>query len=97
MYLLPDKTKGGKKKTKTRKNTLNPDFDEILTVNMWDVCAGPCSSTSIAKSVCFAVAIARTWKGESNKKQQININPELKKKEIHTRTGYTQSKNFNIT
>lgn len=34
VYLLPDKTKGGKKKTKTRKNTLNPDFDEILTVNM---------------------------------------------------------------
>lgn len=31
VYLLPDKTKGGKKKTKTRKNTLNPDFDEILT------------------------------------------------------------------
>ena len=32
MYLLPDKTKGGKRKTKTKKNTLNPDFDEILTV-----------------------------------------------------------------
>lgn len=32
MYLLPDKTKGGKRKTKSKKNTLNPDFDEILTV-----------------------------------------------------------------
>ena len=32
VYLLPDKTKGGKRKTKTKKNTLNPDFDEILTV-----------------------------------------------------------------
>ena len=34
VYLLPDKTKGGKRKTKTKKNTLNPDFDEILTVRM---------------------------------------------------------------
>ena len=32
VYLLPDKTKGGKRKTKTKKNTLHPDFDEILTV-----------------------------------------------------------------
>ena len=32
VYLLPDRTKGGKRKTKTKKNTLNPDFDEILTV-----------------------------------------------------------------
>ena len=32
MYLLPDRTKGGKRKSKTKKNTLNPVFDEILTV-----------------------------------------------------------------
>ncbi|XP_078372421.1 uncharacterized protein LOC144656073 isoform X3 [Oculina patagonica] len=31
VYLLPDKTKGGKRKTRSKKNTLNPDFDEILT------------------------------------------------------------------
>lgn len=30
LYLLPDKTKGGKRKTKTKRNTLEPDFDEIL-------------------------------------------------------------------
>lgn len=36
VYLLPDKTKGGKRKTKTKKNTLNPDFDEILTVRECD-------------------------------------------------------------
>ncbi|XP_031557758.1 uncharacterized protein LOC116294313 isoform X2 [Actinia tenebrosa] len=30
-YLLPDKTKGGKRKTKVKKNTLNPEFDEILS------------------------------------------------------------------
>lgn len=30
VYLLPDKTKGGKRKTKTKRNTLEPDFDEIL-------------------------------------------------------------------
>ena len=38
VYLLPDKTKGGKRKTKTKKNTLTPDFDEILTersVSFW--------------------------------------------------------------
>ncbi|XP_057306004.1 uncharacterized protein LOC130644420 isoform X4 [Hydractinia symbiolongicarpus] len=30
VYLLPDKTKHGKKKTKTRKKTLNPEWEEIL-------------------------------------------------------------------
>ncbi|XP_048577698.1 uncharacterized protein LOC5500410 isoform X2 [Nematostella vectensis] len=30
VYLLPDKTKGGKRKTKTKKHTLDPTFDEIL-------------------------------------------------------------------
>ena len=34
MYLLPDKTKGGKRKTKTKKNTLNPVFNELLRVCM---------------------------------------------------------------
>ncbi|CAL8110259.1 unnamed protein product [Orchesella dallaii] len=29
-YLLPDKSKAGKRKTKTKKNTLSPAFDEIL-------------------------------------------------------------------
>lgn len=32
VYLLPDKTKHGKKKTKTRKKTLNPEWEEILEV-----------------------------------------------------------------
>ena len=32
MYLLPDKTKSGKRKTKVKKHTLNPAFDEILKV-----------------------------------------------------------------
>uniref|UniRef100_A0A2C9JC92 C2 domain-containing protein n=1 Tax=Biomphalaria glabrata TaxID=6526 RepID=A0A2C9JC92_BIOGL len=29
-YLLPDKTRSGKRKTKIKKHTLNPTFDEIL-------------------------------------------------------------------
>lgn len=31
-YLLPDRSKGGKRKTKVKKNTLNPIFEEILKV-----------------------------------------------------------------
>ena len=31
-YLLPDKTKNGKRKTKVKKNTLNPVFEEVLKV-----------------------------------------------------------------
>ncbi|KAK3699302.1 hypothetical protein QZH41_018419 [Actinostola sp. cb2023] len=31
VYLLPDKTKGGKRKTRTKRHTLNPEFDEILS------------------------------------------------------------------
>ena len=34
VYLLPDKTKSGKRKTKTKRNTLEPDFDEILVVSI---------------------------------------------------------------
>ena len=30
LYLLPDKSKGGKRKTKVKKHTLNPFFDETL-------------------------------------------------------------------
>ena len=33
VYLLPDKTKSGKRKTKVKKHTLNPAFDEILKVS----------------------------------------------------------------
>lgn len=33
VYLLPDKSKGGKRKTKVKKHTLNPVFDEILKVS----------------------------------------------------------------
>ena len=29
---MPDKSKGGKRKTKVKKHTLNPVFDEILKV-----------------------------------------------------------------
>ncbi len=31
-YLLPDKSKGGKRKTKVKKHTLNPVFEETLKV-----------------------------------------------------------------
>ena len=31
-YLLPDKTKNGKRKTKVKKNTVNPVYDELLRV-----------------------------------------------------------------
>ncbi len=31
-YLLPDKSKSGKRKTKVKKHTLNPVFDEMLKV-----------------------------------------------------------------
>ena len=30
VYLLPDKTKRGKRKTKIRKKTINPDWEEVL-------------------------------------------------------------------
>ncbi|GAB1603082.1 synaptotagmin-like protein 5 [Argonauta hians] len=33
-YLLPDKTKTGKRKTKVKKNSLNPTFDETLRYNI---------------------------------------------------------------
>jgi Ca2+-dependent lipid-binding protein len=33
VYLLPDKSKGGKRKTKVKKHTLNPVFDETLKVS----------------------------------------------------------------
>lgn len=31
-YLLPDRTRGGKRKTKVKKHTTNPTFDETLKV-----------------------------------------------------------------
>jgi synaptotagmin-like protein len=34
VYLLPDKTKSGKRKTKVKKHTLNPVFDEVLRFYM---------------------------------------------------------------
>ncbi|CAG5076093.1 Similar to Sytl5: Synaptotagmin-like protein 5 (Mus musculus) [Cotesia congregata] len=34
VYLLPDKSKGGKRKTKVKKHTLNPVFDETLKFNI---------------------------------------------------------------
>lgn len=34
VYLLPDKSKGGKRKTKVKKHTLNPIFDETLKYYM---------------------------------------------------------------
>jgi Ca2+-dependent lipid-binding protein len=33
VYLLPDKSKSGKRKTKVKKHTVNPIFDEILKVS----------------------------------------------------------------
>lgn len=32
--MLPDKSKGGKRKTKVKKHTLNPVFDEVLRFNI---------------------------------------------------------------
>ncbi len=32
-YLLPDRSRTGKRKSKVRKHTINPVFDEILTVS----------------------------------------------------------------
>ncbi|KFM63564.1 Synaptotagmin-like protein 5, partial [Stegodyphus mimosarum] len=34
VYLLPDRTKSGKRKTKVKKHTLNPVFDELLKFNV---------------------------------------------------------------
>ncbi|XP_059622132.1 uncharacterized protein LOC132265448 isoform X2 [Phlebotomus argentipes] len=34
VYLLPDKSKSGKRKTKVKKHTLNPFFDEVLKFHM---------------------------------------------------------------
>lgn len=33
VYLLPDKSKSGKRKTRVKKHTLNPIFDEVLKVS----------------------------------------------------------------
>lgn len=33
VYLLPDKSKSGKRKTKVKKHTLNPVFEETLKVS----------------------------------------------------------------
>ena len=33
VYLLPDRSKAGKRKTKVKKHTLNPLFEEILKVS----------------------------------------------------------------
>ena len=35
VYLLPDRSKAGKRKTKVKKHTLNPIFEEILKVNIF--------------------------------------------------------------
>ena len=35
MYLLPDRSKAGKRKTKVKKHTLNPVFEEILKVKLY--------------------------------------------------------------
>ena len=32
VYLLPDRSKSGKRKTKVKKHTINPVFDEVLKV-----------------------------------------------------------------
>jgi synaptotagmin-like protein len=34
VYLLPDRSKAGKRKTKVKKHTLNPLFEEILKVRL---------------------------------------------------------------
>lgn len=34
VYLLPDKSKSGKRKTKVKKHTLNPEFNETLKVRL---------------------------------------------------------------
>lgn len=34
VYLLPDKTKNGKRKTRVKKHTLHPIFDEVLKVTL---------------------------------------------------------------
>lgn len=34
MYLLPDKSKSGKRKTKVKKHTINPVFEETLSFNL---------------------------------------------------------------
>ena len=38
VYLLPDKSKSGKRKTKVKKHTLNPVFDELLRVRKLKEC-----------------------------------------------------------
>lgn len=34
VYLLPDTKRGGKRKTKAKRHSLNPDFDEVLEVKI---------------------------------------------------------------
>lgn len=48
VYLLPDKSKSGKRKTKVKKHTLNPEFNETLKVKYHD---------SIREQFCLLLAV----------------------------------------
>ena len=47
VYLLPDRSKSGKRKTKVKKHTINPVFDEVLKVCGY--------ATNILPYTCFII------------------------------------------
>ncbi len=62
MYLLPDKSKSGKRKTKVKKHTLNPIFDEVLKVLLYKYGHYFCNSTSgNTVSSKLILHIPRVW------------------------------------
>ena len=46
-YLLPDKTKNGKRKTRVKKHTLNPTYDETIRVGSPNSILHPLSSMDV--------------------------------------------------
>ncbi len=60
VYLLPDKSKSGKRKTKVKKHTLNPVFDEILKVHYLTMSL---TSGSMFDNVVIAIAVPHAFGG----------------------------------
>ena len=57
VYLLPDKSKSGKRKTKVKKHTLNPVFDELLRVRKLKECFFKSGSQCTMELISFLMSI----------------------------------------
>ncbi len=75
VYLLPDKSKNGKRKTKVKKHTLNPVFDEVLKVNRLFVIY---SSNFFDLYLVFQVSFSSVSKIEKKAKRRKCWSPRQK-------------------